>query len=120
MFILAWLAKIGIGSIANKLAAAYAAKQNATTDQARIAADERIRTLEAKRDVQVAEAGSPINAFIRVLFALPVAIYYGKLFLYDKVLAMGATDPLSSELTQIAFVIIGFYFVDQMVARIKR
>lgn len=107
---LAWLASIGIGSIAKQLIAAYSAKQNAKTDQERIAADERIKTLEARAGAQ-----RPVDALIRVLFALPVALYFGKLFLWDKVLGWGATDPLSPDLRTVAMTIIGFYFVTALV-----
>lgn len=117
---LALLARIGIGSIVDRIAAAYEARQNAETDQERIAADERIRTLEARRDVMVAESGTPINQIIRLLFALPVAVYYAKLFLWDKVFALGATDPLSPDLTKVAWVIIGFYFLSETTSTVAR
>ncbi len=106
---LAFLLKIGIGSIASKLADAYKARENARTDQERIAAEERIAMLQAQASTQ-----RPIDAFIRVLFALPVAIYFGKLYLFDKVLGLGSTDALSPELDKIAMVIIGFYFIHSM------
>lgn len=96
--------------IASQIASAYEAKEQAKSDRARIEAEERIKTLEARRDVMVAE-GSPLNATIRALFAFPVAIYYGKIFLWDKVLGLGSTDPLSPELRQISAVVIGFYFL---------
>jgi hypothetical protein len=107
---LAWLASLGIGSIAKQLIAAYAQKADAKTEQERIAADERIRTLEAR-----AKAQRPVDALIRVLFALPVALYFGKLFLWDKVLGWGVTDPLSADLRTVAMTIIGFYFVTALV-----
>ena len=106
----AFLAKLGIGSIANNLAQAYLAKQNAKTEEERIAVDERIKMLEAQ-----AAAQRPLDAIIRAIFAVPVAVYFGKLFLYDKVLAWGATDPLSPDLKQVAMVIIGFYFLHAIV-----
>ena len=65
-----------IGTIANKLADAYSAKQAALTDAARIEADAQIKTLEAQRDVLVAEAasGGPAS-WIRPLFALPFVVF---------------------------------------------
>lgn len=118
--LLAFLAKIGIGTIATKLAAAYEARGNAATDREKIAAGERIKTLEARRDVLVAEAGSPLNAFIRAGFALPFVIYNAKLVIWDKVLGLGATDGLSPELFQIELAAIGFYFLYDVAARLKR
>lgn len=117
---LAFLAQLGIGTIVSRLAAAYEAREKAKTDAERIAADVRIEQLKARAAVQAAEAGSRINAAIRALFALPVALYYGKLFLYDKVLALGSTDSLSDELTWTARVIISFYFVYEAANVLRR
>ena len=58
---LAFLLKLGIGSIAAKLADAYKARANAKTDQERIAADERIAMLNAQ-----ASAQRPVDAFVRM------------------------------------------------------
>lgn len=99
------------GGIGQELAAAYKAHEEAATDQERIAANERIARLTNIAAVQKAEAGNPINAIVRALFALPIAAYYAKIFVIDKVLALGSTDPLSDELTWTARVIISFYFL---------
>ncbi|MHA1554812.1 MAG: 3TM-type holin [Alphaproteobacteria bacterium] len=58
------------------LGSAFEDKQNATTDQARIAADERIARLQAQRDVLVAETGWPVTRWIRPLFAYPVIVHF--------------------------------------------
>ena len=116
-----FLLKIGIGSIANKLAAAYEAKQRAQTDQERIAADERIKALEARRDVLVAESGDRVNRLVRALLALPVVILLWKVFVWDKVLGawtQGRTDALSAELWQVVSIVVGFYFVTDAATRI--
>ena len=108
------------GGLVQSLADAYKAKQQAATDQEKIAADERINRINAMRDVQKAEAGSRINAIIRAMFALPVAVYFGKLYLWDKVLGWGRTDALSPELWQVAMVIIGFYFLAETATSVTR
>src|SRR3990167_760842 len=117
---LGFLANLGIGSIVNRLASAYEAREKAKTDAERIAADVRIKVLEARAAVQVAEARWPINGIIRLLFAFPVALYYGKIFLYDKVLGLGSTDPLSADLTWTARVILGFYFLFETVQSVRK
>jgi hypothetical protein len=68
----------------------------------------------------IAESNTPINSIIRALFALPVAVYYGKIFLWDKVLALGATDALSADLLHVSWVIIGFYFLTEATTKIAR
>jgi hypothetical protein len=92
---------------------------NAKTEQERIAAGERIRSLEARRDVLIAER-SPINTIIRAGFAVPYVIYNAKLVVWDKVLAWGSTDPLSTELYNIEMIILGFYFVYEISRLFKR
>lgn len=106
--------------IGSQLARAWEARQRAQTDQEKIAADERIAFLKAKQAVQIAEAGSKINAFVRLAFALPVAAYYGKLFLWDKTLGLGATDPLSPALQDFAWIVVGFYFLTDGAERVAR
>ena len=117
--------KIGelcIGGVAGELPgrAGYETKQCAQTDKEKIAADERIKTLEAKRDVLVAEGGSCLNAIMRAGFGIPPMIYLGKLYLFDKVLGWGATDPLSPELWNVLWTVVGFYFLDQIAGRVTR
>ena len=112
---LAWLAKIGIGSIVGKIADAYVDLEKARNDRERIVAEQRIKTLEARRDVMIAEAGGfSINAMVRLLFAVGPLVYYAKIFVWDKTLGWGVTDPLSAELSEIAFTIIGFYFLTEV------
>jgi hypothetical protein len=109
--------------IIGKLADAKVDLAKAQTDQERIHAEERVKGLEARRDVLIAEAGSRINAMIRAGFALPFVIYNAKLVLWDKVLAditRGSTDPLSPELFQVELACIGFYFLYEIGARLKR
>jgi sterol desaturase/sphingolipid hydroxylase (fatty acid hydroxylase superfamily) len=108
------------GGVAHELAAAFRAHEDAQTDQERIAAQERINHLQAIADVQKAEAGNPINALIRAAFAVPIALYFAKLFLWDKVLGWGSTDSLSPELWQLALVVIGFYFLHDTATGIAR
>jgi hypothetical protein len=118
-----WLAKIGIGTIANRLAAAYEAREKAKIDKERIAADERIKTLAARRDVMVAEATNRVNGWMRAALALPVAIILWKVFVFDKALGQwthGSTDALSPELWQVVMIVIGFYFLADAASTVTR
>jgi len=108
------------GGVARELAAAYRAHEEAQTDGDRIAADERIRSLQAIADVQKAEAGSPLNALLRAYIAVGPATYLFKIYMIDKVLGLGSTDNLSAELWQIAWVVIGFYFLHETVTGAAR
>jgi hypothetical protein len=108
------------GGVARELASAYRARQEAQSDADRIAADERIKSLQAMADLQRAEAGSPINRLLRAYIAIGPATYLFKIYLIDKVLGLGSTDDLSPELWQIAWVVIGFYFLHETVTGTAR
>ena len=101
-----------LSSISNDIKEAYQSKLQAQNDQERIAADERITTLEARKSTILAAQSDPMERWIRILFALPFVIYINKLVIWDKVLAWGTTDALSSDLTQLFWIIIGGYFID--------
>lgn len=106
--------------IVGKIADTRLEMARAQTDQERIHADERVKALEARRDVLVAESGTRLNGFIRAGFALPFVGYNIKLVVWDKMLEWGSTDPLSTELFQVELACIGFYFLYDITARLKR
>ena len=112
-------------------------KIDATTDQARIQADERIKSLEAKRSVLVAESGSSrVNAFMRASLGASVAIVVAKLLVWDKVIGsfsgcsgpMGSamecatfrTDAIDPNQWQIITAAIGFYFLYEGAVNVTR
>lgn len=108
-----------LGRIADKLAAAYVERSNAQTDQQRIAADERIKTLESRRDVILKAQSDPFERWVRIGFSLPFIIFVWKLVVWDKVLGWGATDNLSDDLWAILYIVLGGYFVDTIVRRFR-
>lgn len=99
------------------------AKYKATTDATKIDADEHIATLQAKRDVLIAESGDKINRTVRALMAIPVVILLWKLIIFDNVFGQWLgwrTEQLSTDVWVIVLTVIGFYFVDSIAARFKR
>ena len=108
-----------LGKIADKLAAAYAERSNAQTEQQRIAAHERIKALEARRDVILAAQADPMERWVRIGFAAPFILYIWKLVVWDKLLGWGVTDGLSADLWGILYIVLGGYFVDTVVRRLK-
>jgi hypothetical protein len=113
-----------ITSISKAISDARIATINAKTQEEKIAAEERVKALEARRDVLVAEAGvSKANVFMRTLIATPIAILFWKIFVYDKALGQwsnGRTDQLSPDLWQVVMVVIGFYFLYEGAVGITR
>jgi len=109
-----------IAKITDKIVELQIKKADAKTEQERIAADERSKALEAKRDVMIAEAGLGLNAYMRTAIALGPTVYLLKIFIWDKVLKLGATDNLSDDLWKVVVAVVGFYFLYDIAARWKR
>ena len=74
-------------------------------DQARIA---------AQRDITVAGMSHPMFWWGWGLFVFPLGIYWAKVIVYDKVLALGSTDPLTGFILEWAGWIVGGLFCLQV------
>lgn len=108
--ILSWLTGGGIAAIGKELRLAHEAKLKAANDSERIAADVRIKELEARQSSILAAQQDRYERWVRIGFALPFVVYINKLLIWDKVLGMGATDPLSPMLTEVFWIVLGGYF----------
>lgn len=109
---------------------------NAKTQEEQIASQERINSLQARRDVLIAEAGSGsrINLIMRACFALVGLSVVAKLYLWDKVIGSFAgcsqapagtcgifvTDPIDENGWKLIAVIVGFYFVSELTLGVSR
>lgn len=108
-----------LGRIVDKIAdvkVRLAAEQNTA---ARVALEGEIGLLEARRDVILAAQADPMERWVRIGFALPFILYIWKLVVWDKLLQYGATDPLSTDLLNILYIVLGGYFVDTVVRRLR-
>jgi hypothetical protein len=97
-----WLASLIGGPIISGLINAYKAKLDASNTRDHMAADLAGKELEADIEVRkqasaiiIAEQGRWYTAIIRPLLALPVIIYFWKVLVWDKVLGLGVTDPVT-------------------------
>lgn len=112
-----------LAGVAKSIAQYKIAQQSALTDQERIHAQEMVQTLQARRDVMIAEAGSGygwINALMRGLLAFGPMVYLNKIYIWDKVLGWGSTDRLDDHLWNVVMAVVGFYFLYEITARWKR
>ena len=109
-----------LSAITRDLKEAYQSKLTAQNDAQRIAADERIAVLEARKTSILAAQSDPVERWVRVGLAFPFVVYINKLVLWDKVLELGVTDKLSPELSQIMMIVLAGYFVDVAVKRVFR
>lgn len=112
-----WFLGGGVTSILTPLTNAYTAKINAGTDAEKMAAELAAKQLvldqrEAELQAGLAK-GEP--GYVRQLFAYPVALYFAKCFAWDKVLGLGATDPLDERLFWVAQTIIISYFGSRVI-----
>jgi hypothetical protein len=113
------------------------AARNAQSEDERTAANERVATLQMRRDVMIAEAGSKLNARIRAGLALGPLVILLKIFIWDKTIGsfMGCagpaaahdascktfvTDPLDPNLWQVVMVVLGFYFLSEGAIAVTR
>lgn len=131
----------GLFNTVNSITSAIANERlkliEAKTDQQRIASQERINSLQAKRDVLVAESGaSRINAIMRATIGASVAVIIAKLLVWDKVIGSFAgcageagralecniyrTDILDPNQWQIITAAIGFYFLYEGAVNVTR
>lgn len=102
---------IGLPAIIDKIVEAKKQHVDAKTEAERIASEERIKTLETKRDIILRGQENRLEVIVRVLWALPFIAYVWKLLIWDKLLGWGATDPLSPTLEYILWTVLGGSFI---------
>jgi hypothetical protein len=117
--IVSWLAGSGINAIGRQLNEAYKNRLNAQNDAQRIEADLQISQLQARQNVLIAEQAHRITRWIRPAFAAPFIIYNAKIIIWDKVLGLGTTDPISSEFWQLQMIVFGAYFLTRPLEKRK-
>lgn len=121
------LANLIGGPIVSGLIGAYKARLDAKGKDNAMAADLAAKEIEgeiAARQVEASiirqEEGRWYTALPRPLFAYAFVIYVWKLVVWDKVLGLGSTDPLSPELSQWALIILTAYFGGRTIEKVAR
>lgn len=106
------------GAISNERIAAV----NAKTAQDRIAAEERAKALELKRDVLIDDSKhSSLDIWVRTIIASGPAFILCKIFFYDKGLGWGTTDIGNNDyLWNVIMVVLSFYFVSSIASMFRR
>ena len=120
-----WLASLLTGPLLNKALDAYKAKLSAGNDADKIAADLATRELavqqreiEVQSEYRIASLGRWYEP--DKLMGYAVAVYVGKLLIYDKVLGLGSTDPLGGWIETTANLIVAFYFAKRGFENVAR
>ena len=124
---LAWLASLIGGPIVNGLIESYKAKLDAANTHDRLAAELTAKAIEAEiaarkeaTAIIIAEQGHWYTAIIRPLLALPIIIYFWKVIVWDKVLDLGVTDPLTGMVSDWAGTIVTAYVGGRTIEKVAR
>src|SRR6185312_10193115 len=122
-----WLASLIGGPVITGLINAYKAKLDAANTQDRIAADLAAKEIEAEIEeckqasaIIIAEQGRWYTAIIRPLLAAPVIIYLWKVIVWDKVLGLGSTDPITGMIADWTGMILTAYVGGRSIEKVAR
>lgn len=122
-----WLLSLIGGPVVNGLISAYKAKLAAANTQDRIAADLAAKEIEAEIEARrqatailIAEQGRWYTAIIRPLLAFPIIIYLWKVIVWDKVLGLGTTDPITGMVADWAGIIVTAYVGGRSIEKVAR
>jgi hypothetical protein len=122
-----WLANLIGGPVITGLINAYKAKLDAANTQDRIAADLAAKEIEAEIEARkqasaiiIAEQGRWYTAIIRPLLALPIIIYLWKVVVWDKVLGLGSTDPITGMIADWTGMILAAYVGGRSIEKVAR
>lgn len=122
-----WLASLIGAPVVSGLINAYKAKLDAANTQNRIAADLAAKEIEAEIEARkqasaiiIAEQGRWYTAIIRPLLTAPVIIYFWKVLVWDKVLALGTTDPITGMVAEWTGLVIAAYVGGRSIEKVAR
>jgi hypothetical protein len=120
-----WLASFLGGPVITGIIDGYKAKLAAGNDADKIAADlaareldVQAREIEAQKAIRIAEIGKWYEP--DKIMGYVVAIYFGKLLVWDKVLGLGVTDGLAGWADTTANLIVAFYFGKRGIENVAR
>ncbi len=74
----------------------------------------------ASRAIILAEQGRWYTAIIRPLLALPIIIYLWKVIVWDKVLGLGTTDPITGMVAEWTGIIVTAYVGGRSIEKVAR
>ncbi|HET7191623.1 MAG TPA: hypothetical protein VFI98_06890 [Pseudolabrys sp.] len=125
--VLSWLGNLLGGPFAKAALDAYRARLSAENTSEKIAADLASREMaveqrerELATELLVAEQGRWYTALPRPLFSFAFIIYVWKVVVWDRVLGLGSTAPLSGDVSQWAMIVMTAYFGGRSIEKIAR
>ena len=125
--VLSWLGNLFGGPFAKAALDAYRARLSAENTSEKTAADLASREMaveqrerELATELSIAEQGRWYTALPRPLFSFAFIIYVWKVVVWDKVLGLGSTAPLSGDVSQWAMIVLTAYFGGRSVEKLAR
>lgn len=114
-----------IEAIVKEISSLKIARLQAETNEKKLEYDERIATLEAKRDIILKAQSDKYERWVRIGFSVPFIVYLWKLLIWDKVITSnwwpnGSTDDLTSNQWMVFLIVLGGYFLDTTIKRFKK
>ena len=110
-----WLGNLIAGPILGKALDAYKAKLDAGNTSERVAADlaaKEVSLQQREAELQIQYRTAEIGHWYEPdkLMGYFVALYFGKLLVWDKVLGLGTTDGLGGFAATTSNLVVAFYF----------
>lgn len=113
------------GGIVKDVLAHLDRKVDGETERQRIETQATIEAIKAEmaaraeaRTIIIAEQGRLLTSLPRPLFALIFIVYVGKVVVWDKVLALGTTDPLPPYMIELMTMVVTAYFGGRTIEKV--
>lgn len=107
-----------ISPVTNTITAIFTKKEDVSLEKFKVDGQVDMALVEANVAIIQAQASLLKSQWLVVLqvgFGVPLMIYYGKCILWDKVFALGSTDPLRGDISTYSLWIVGFLFLHSAV-----
>lgn len=124
---IAWLLSFLSGPLLGAVVNGYKAKLEAQSTTEARAVELAVKEIEgevairqAQSAIIRAEQGWWFTAMVRPMLAIPVIIYFWKCIVWDKILGLGATDPLTGMIGEWAGWILMAYVGGRSIEKVAR
>lgn len=114
---ISWIISGVLSPVLNTVTAIFTKKEDVDLEKFKVDGQVDISLVQASVAIAQANAALLNNKWmirLQVAFGAPLALYYGKCILWDKVLASwthGSTDPLAGDISTYSTWIVGFLFM---------
>ena len=117
-----WLLKLidPISAITREIGRTRVELEKEKNTERRIELEGEVAALNAQQSVLIHTQQYFLNRLARFLLTVPIIVILWKLFIWDKVLGWGVTDPLGADLWDVLKIVMGGYFVTLAIDRWRR